>query len=311
MSDETTNDQTQHERQTPPQPPKREHPSTYVVQDRENERELRRLTIQDQMITNGMGGVLPEQPDPTIFQRVLDVGCGTGGWAMEAARNDPAMSVVGIDISQRMMEYARAQAAAQHLGDQVEFQVMDALRILEFPDAFFDLVNLRFGISFLRTWDWPKMLSELLRVTRPGGIIRVTDEEVIHLSNSPALTQFWELFQLSFYRAGHLFANTTSGLTDHLPRLLTQHGCQSVQAKAHALALPARTPEGQAYYDDVEHVVQTTRPFLQKWAGSAAREYDDLRQRILEEMQRPDFRATWNLLTVWGTKPGAPHPTTG
>ncbi|MBO0784016.1 MAG: class I SAM-dependent methyltransferase, partial [Ktedonobacteraceae bacterium] len=203
-----------------------EHPSTYVVQDRENQKEFQRLTIQDQMVTKGMGGVLPEQPDPTVFRRVLDVACGTGGWAIEAARTYLAMSVVGIDISQRMIAYAREQAVAQQVSDRVEFHVMDALRILEFPDRFFDLVNLRFGVSFMRTWDWPKMLSELLRVTRPGGVIRITDGEIVHVTNSPAFKRFFEeILQRALYRAGHLFADESDGLNDHLARLLTQHGC--------------------------------------------------------------------------------------
>ncbi|MBO0793274.1 MAG: methyltransferase domain-containing protein, partial [Ktedonobacteraceae bacterium] len=262
--------------------------------------------IQDQMITSGMGGVLPEQPNPTVFQRVLDVACGTGGWAIEAARNYPAMSVAGIDISQQMIEYARGLAADQQVNDRVEFHVMDALRILEFPDRFFDLVNLRFGVSFLRTWDWPKMLSELLRVTRPGGIVRVTDEEIVHPGSSPAISRSFqeEMLQRALYQAGHLFADKTTGLTDHLERLLIQHGCLQVQTKAHVLVFRAGTPEWQAYYGDVEHAFQTIRPFLQKWAGSGAtREYDAIRQRIQEEMQQPDFHATWNLLTVWGVRP--------
>src|SRR5258706_13859742 len=135
-----------------PPAPRREHPSRYLVQNRSNEEELTRLQIQDQMLTAGMGGVLPEQPDPTIFQRVLDVGCGTGGWLIEAAKTYSTMSLlVGVDVSERMIEYAQAQAEAQQVSDRVQFRTMDALRMLEFPTEYFHLVNQRFGASYLRT----------------------------------------------------------------------------------------------------------------------------------------------------------------
>src|SRR5689334_21717163 len=94
--------------------PKREHPSTYFVQDRSNLDEMIRLHIQDRMLTVGMGGVLAEQTDPTIFQTVLDVGCGTGDWLIEAAKTFPTMKrLVGIDISAKMLDYARTQAEEQ------------------------------------------------------------------------------------------------------------------------------------------------------------------------------------------------------
>lgn len=66
--------------------PQQERTTPYIVQDRSSQDELQRLEIQDKMITNGMGGVLPELPDPTTLRRVLDVGCGTGGWLIELAR---------------------------------------------------------------------------------------------------------------------------------------------------------------------------------------------------------------------------------
>src|SRR5215469_3777926 len=107
--------------------PSREHPSTYFVQDRSNQEEITRLQIQDQMITAGMGGVLQEQLDPTRFQRILDVGCGTGNWLIETAKTASEASLfVGIDVSKRLVEYARAQAEAQHVNDRVEFHLRDA-----------------------------------------------------------------------------------------------------------------------------------------------------------------------------------------
>ncbi len=242
-----------------------ENPSTYFVQDRKNKQELTRLKLQDGMVTAVMGGVLPEQLDPTVFHRVLDIGCGPGGWLIEAAKTYPTMSLMGIDICQRMVEYACAQAEARQVSNRVKFHVMDALGTLKFPTAGFDLVNLRFGVSFVRTWDWPKMLSELLRVTRPGGVIRVTEGEIGSQSNSPALTQLFEMEQCALFRSGHLFTQESRGLIDHLARLLKQYGCQQVQTKAYAIEYRAGTVEGEAFCKNLMLLFQTLRPFIQKW----------------------------------------------
>ncbi len=272
---------------------------TYFVQQK-SEKELTRLAIQDQMITAAMGGVLPEQPDPTAFHRVLDVGCGTGGWLLEAAQIYPTMSLTGIDIGRPMIEYARAQAETHQVNNRVDFRIMDALLILEFRSACFDLVNLRLGSSFLRTWDWPKMLSELLRVTRPEGVVRVTECEVIQ-SNSPALTRLNEMHQCALFRAGHHFSADRRALTSQLAQLLSQHGCQHVQTKASTLEYRAGTPEGEAFCKDIMLAFQTFRPFLQKW-GCATQDYEVIHQQAFNEVHQPDFHATWNFLTAWGSK---------
>jgi ubiquinone/menaquinone biosynthesis C-methylase UbiE len=296
---------------TNPTDPRREHPSTYFVQDRSNEEELTRLQIQDQMLTAGMGGVLPEQPDPAIFQRVLDVGCGTGGWLIEAAKTYPAMSLlVGADVSSRMIEYARTQAEAQQVSDRVQFSTMDALRMLEFPTNYFDLVNQRIGASYLRTLDWPKLLQEYQRVTRPGGVIRVTEGKIIFESTSPALTRLSEMVLDALYQAGHLFTLDRNGVTSELARLLDQYGLKNVQTRAYVLEYRAGTAEGQLFYEDMRHVFRTVVPFLRKWSR-VPDDYEVIYQQMLSEMQQPDFVATWGLLTAWGNKPGKKPPEEG
>jgi ubiquinone/menaquinone biosynthesis C-methylase UbiE len=278
-----------------------DHPRTYFVQDRKNKKEFTRLALQDEMITAAMGGILPEQPDPTALRRVLDVGCGTAGWLIEAARTYPIMSLVGIDISQRMIEYARAQAQACHVDHRIEFHVMDALQTLDFPTASFDLVNLRLSSSFVRTWDWPKILTELLRVTCPSEVVRVTDCQFFQ-SNSPALTQLNEMLVCALFRAGHQFTQEMTGLTSRLAQMLEQYGCEQVQIKAYAIEYPAGTVEGEVFYEDMKLFFQTIRPFIQKWS-CAARDYEVIYQQALGEMHQPDFHATWSFLTAWGRKP--------
>lgn len=283
-----------------PKPHKTELASTYFVQEKQSKEELVRLTIQDQMLTRSMGGVLPEQA--TVFQRVLDIGCGSGSWAIEMAQTYPTSSLIGIDISQRMVSYATEQAREHKVSDRVEFRVMDVLQPLDFPGAFFDLVNLRFGVSFMRTWDWLNVLNELLRVTRSGGVIRLTETEIINRSDSSALTQLDEIFLCALFRSGHLFQEETTGITANLVGLLTQYGCQQIQTRAYALEYRAGTPEGQAYYQDIAHAFQTLRPFLQKW-GCTPKEYATIYQQALDDIQQSDFRVIWNLLSAWGKKP--------
>jgi ubiquinone/menaquinone biosynthesis C-methylase UbiE len=281
-------------------PGKNERPSTYFVQEREKREELTRLTIQGRMLTRAMGGPLPEQTDPTSFQRVLDVACGPGDWVIDTALAYPAMSLVGIDISQLMIDSASAEAVAHQLTDRISFRVMDALAPLEFPGESFDLVNQRLGASFLRTWDWPKLLIEFLRITRPGGTIRLTDSVVGQESNSAAATQLFVLLRDTLFRAGHLFEHESTGLTAHLAPFLTRHGCQDVQVKTSVLEFRSGTPEGEAYYQDLVHF-QTLRPFLQKW-GVRKEDFDAAYHQALEDARQSQFWIRWRLLSAWGTR---------
>src|SRR5215813_13516530 len=174
---------------------------------------MARLEVQDKMLTMGMGGVLPELAEHLQLQRVLDVGCGTGGWLTETARTYPTIEkLVGVDVSSKMLAYARAQARVSALDERVEFRMMDALRVLEFPNGFFDLVNQRSGLSWLRTWEWTKILIEYQRVCRLGGIIRITEPDVGGESNSPALTKLNTLTLEAFYHSGRLFASSRDGV---------------------------------------------------------------------------------------------------
>ena len=95
-------------------------------------------------------------------ERVLDVACGTGNAALLAARS--GASVVGLDGARRLIEVARARAAADGLG--AEFMVGDA-QALPFDGAEFDVALSVFGVIFAQDAD--RVLGEIARVLRRGG----------------------------------------------------------------------------------------------------------------------------------------------
>ena len=285
-----------------PTEPPREHPSTYIVQDRSNLDEMTRLEVQDRMITTGMGGTLPELADHSHLRRVLDVGCGTGDWLIETAKTYPTIEkLVGADISDKILEHAHSKAKAQELDGRVEFQTMDALRILEFPPASFDLVNQRLGASWLRTWEWTKLLLEYQRILRSGGIIRITEMNGLIENNSPALTQLIKISLETFYRSGRLFTPESDGLTGQLVRLMTQHSIKNIQTQVHTITLRAGTAEGQHFSEDMALGYRVALPFFQKWTR-VPKNYHEIYEQALKDMQQPDFVATWTFLTVWGNK---------
>lgn len=282
--------------------PHKELANTYFVQNHFQKDELNRLAVQDQMMTQGMGGVLPEQPDPTVFQHVLDIGCGVGHWLVEFAKTYPTASqLVGVDINIGMVEKARSLAEAAHLSERIQFRVMDALRMLEFPSDSFDLVNQRFGDSYLRTWDWPKFLTESQRVLKWNGVIRLTEAGPL-VSNSPALTRLGDILVHALYQSRHQFTDAADGMISELQPLLQRYGFQNVQTHTHLLSYQSGTEAVRLLYEDMKYVYRVMVPFFSKWSHLPA-DYESVYNQALHDMQEPDFEATWTILTAWGNAP--------
>ena len=95
-------------------------------------------------------------------ERVVDVACGTGNAALLAARAGAEVS--GVDAAPRLIEVARARAAAE--GIDATFVVGDVQQ-LPFEDGAFDVALSVFGVIFAD--DAPRAFGELLRVLQPAG----------------------------------------------------------------------------------------------------------------------------------------------
>jgi SAM-dependent methyltransferase len=97
--------------------------------------------------------------------RVLDVGCGCGATTRTAARLAWRGSALGLDLSSRMLERARARSSAEGL-DNVEFEQADA-QVHAFPEGSFDVVISRMGSMFFG--NPVAAFHNLATATKPGG----------------------------------------------------------------------------------------------------------------------------------------------
>lgn len=111
--------------------------------------------------------------EPKPGKRILDVGSGTGALLHPLVPLvQPEGKVVGVDISQTMVDEATKRASESGL--PLEFQKMDATA-LGFEDDSFD-ASLA-SIVFQHLPDPETALSEMVRVTKPGGIVTIVEQD--------------------------------------------------------------------------------------------------------------------------------------
>ena len=102
---------------------------------------------------------------------ILDVACGTGDLALSLARLRP-QRIVGIDISEKMLEIGRQKISRKGQEPVIRLQQGDAEHI-PFPDNTFDAVTVAFGV---RNFDDLGLgLSEMRRVLKPGGCMLILE----------------------------------------------------------------------------------------------------------------------------------------
>lgn len=118
---------------------------------------------------------------------ILDVATGTADLAIEAVRLDPD-KIIGIDISEQMLQLAKEKIDRKQLSQKIEIQKGDSEN-LPFVDNTFDAVTVAFGVRNFE--DLEKGLSEMFRVLKKGG------RAVILEFSRPDKFPFKQLF--SFY----------------------------------------------------------------------------------------------------------------
>jgi demethylmenaquinone methyltransferase/2-methoxy-6-polyprenyl-1,4-benzoquinol methylase len=148
---------------------------------------------------------------PLKPKQILDVATGTGDFALQALELSPE-KIVGIDISDGMLEMGRKKIIAKNLGSKIELVQGDSENI-PFPQNKFDAVTVAFGVRNFE--NLRRGLSEILRVLKPGGMV------VILEFSKPSTFPFKQIYNLYFRfilpKIGSIVSNDKAAYT-YLPR---------------------------------------------------------------------------------------------
>ncbi|KAM0637125.1 hypothetical protein ACHAQF_009046 [Verticillium nonalfalfae] len=133
------------------------------------------LDIAHHFITLLLGDKLYEAPidEP---KRVLDVGTGTGIWAIDVADAHPAAEVTGFDISPIQPFWVPPNC---------KFHIDDAQLEWTYPPASFDLIHIRALYGSIA--DWPKLYGEAFKALKPGGYLENFEFTISLCSDAPSV----------------------------------------------------------------------------------------------------------------------------
>ena len=118
--------------------------------------------------------------------RVLDAGCGSGSMSRLIARSFPEAKVIGVDLREPYLEFARGRARSEQLPN-VQFQLAHVFD-LPFGDESFDVVWTKYLLQWLK--EPKRALNELKRVTRPGGVVVSCDFASFAIKHFPVSAEF-------------------------------------------------------------------------------------------------------------------------
>jgi len=249
--------------------------------------EVDRLDVQHYALreTLGVNHLAPIDPP----RRVLDVGCGTGQWAFELCQRYPDALVIGLDL---IPSKPRQPSGYRWVRANL-------LHGLPFVREQFDFVYQRLLLVGVPLDSWPAVVTELVRVTRPGGWVELVEPIFGVREAGPAVERFNELAHAVAVAKG---LDTGRVVYDSIDGFLRDAGL--VDVARHEISLPIGTWGGRvgAFLATDMRAAQTRfSAVLQAQSGISEEECRNLVQRAQAECA--ERRMSCAFAIAYGRKP--------
>ncbi|KAH7229996.1 hypothetical protein NW759_015401 [Fusarium solani] len=234
------------------------------------------------------------------MQRVLDVGTGTGIWAIEFADRYPGAEVIGTDLS---------PCQPQWIPPNARFEIDDATLTWTWDPDQFNFIHIRYLFGAVK--DWGGLFKEAYRCCAPGGWVQSTEANVEFRSDDgtvdkePSLHMFTKLFQEGGKALGRPF------FVDHLQETeFRKAGFVDVQVIDHKLPVggwpkdPKLAQVGQfvraALENDLEGLTLMMWHDLLQWPKD---DYQLFLMGLRKGLQNPKVHSYMTVRYVYGRKP--------
>ena len=225
--------------------------------------------------------------------RCLDLGCGPGGVTeLMSVRAGPTGEVVGFDADDVFLEHARRRALERGLAN-IRYAKGDAYRT-GLPAGSFDLVHTRFLASTAGHAE--ALLAEMIRLTRPGGIVAFQEPDMGNLNCYPPHPAWDRLRQV----LAQVFPSVGGAerLAQNIFPMLLAAGLEDVHYRPFLVGFRSDHP----MVDYVPATVESCAPAAR--AGPSARELDATLAACRAHLAGPATVSTYHMMVqAWGRSP--------
>ncbi|KXN83905.1 hypothetical protein AN958_00985 [Leucoagaricus sp. SymC.cos] len=254
----------------------------------------RRLNRQNHLLLGLFGNKLLQVPVELKDEDwVLETGSGTGVWLTSLAKSTTSNAqFIGSDIEPKLFPEPSS------LSPNIRFQVES---VIDLPSEWtnkFIVVNQRLLVAGLRVDEWQRAISELYRVTKPGGWIQVF--EVDSWTSGPVADKVTELIYKLADDQGTLWRD----VCQRIPIFLQQTGFVNIRRNSRATVCGDWAGEhGIEGKENLLAVVRGLKIPISKAGGygvvSSEVEFDDLVTALGKEYDNtPGSQMVWTMFTA-------------
>ncbi|KAJ3285771.1 hypothetical protein HDU79_007083 [Rhizoclosmatium sp. JEL0117] len=224
--------------------------------------------------------------------KVLEVGVSDGYWIDSLYTEGGAKAeFYGVDNNAKAFEKGTKAGA--------KLQVADVVKGLPYEDNTFDYVHQRILISGIKVDEWPGVVAELVRVTKPGGWIELVELDSKHYNTGPETRKITD--PIGGFSAQ---SKTDDALSDSLTGYLTSVGDKITNVETKIVSLPMYWGEGSVADLGKRHGWDREAVYL-KYADAALPILGWTKEQFLEQLQKavnewPQTRAFNNWVAVYG-----------
>ena len=120
-----------------------------------------------EVYTMALGDKLYLAPIPENIEKVLDVGTGTGIWAVDFADQFPGAQIIGTDLSPIQPAWSPPNC---------KFEIDDATQPWTYEEGSFDFVHVRLLVGSIV--DWNALFAEAFKACKPGGYVESVEMDI-------------------------------------------------------------------------------------------------------------------------------------